>query len=174
MTKYKGKYRIESTRLKEWDYSNPWWYYATINTKHHHQHFGNIENNKMNLNELGIIVQKCWNDIPNHFPEVELDYSVIMPNHIHGIIIINPTVETGHAPSLQKHLPSLSNIIGSFKSAVTKSAYEKGYSSFAWQPRFYDRIVRNEKELASIRIYIELNPLKWELEKDKLENIFEL
>jgi REP element-mobilizing transposase RayT len=97
-----------------------------------------------------------------------------MPNHLHGIIIINTNVETRHASSLQNKKLTLSNIVGSFKSAVTKFAHEKGFINFSWQPRFYDRIIRNEKELFTVRKYIEQNPLKWELEKDNPENIFDL
>ena len=69
---------------------------------------------------------------------------------------------------------SLAVIIRSFKSAVAKAARESGLKHFAWQPRFYDRIIRNEKELYNIRKYIEQNPLRWELDKDKPENICEL
>lgn len=176
------KYKIESARLKEWDYSKPWWYCITINTKDHKHYFGRIESDKMMLNDLGKIAETCWENIINHYPMVELDYYVIMPNHLHGIIILNSTVETGHAPSLQQNnvkqndssanIPSLSNIIGSFKSAVTKQIHETGYPNFKWQRSFYDRIIRNETELFKIRKYIEQNPLKWDLENE-LENLYQ-
>jgi len=82
-------------------------------------------------------------------------------------------VETGHAPSLQKQIKrfSLSNIIGSFKSAVSNKIHKIGYNQFQWQPRFYERIIRNEKELYRIRKYIEQNPLKWDIEKNNPENL---
>lgn len=153
MSKFKNTFRIESARLKEWDYSNPWYYYVTINTKNHIHHFGKVGNEKMILNDLGMVVEKCWNNIPIHFPNVELDYNVIMPNHLHGILIINSAVETRHAPSLQKKSITISNIVGSFKSAVSKQARENSYNNFSWQPRFYDRIIRDEKELYNIRRY---------------------
>ncbi|MCL6097888.1 MAG: transposase [Bacteroidetes bacterium] len=171
MTKYKNLYRVESARLKEWDYSSPWWYYVTINTKNHVEYFGRVVNSKMRLNEVGKVAENCWLEIPNHFANVELDSYVIMPNHLHGIIIINSSVETGHAPSLQKQTHSLSTIIGSFKSGVTKGVHNLGCNKFSWQQRFYDRIIRNEKELYHIRKYIELNPMKWELEKEMPENL---
>ena len=171
MSLYKNKYRIESARLKEWDYSNPWWYYITINTKEHIEWFGSIVNGKMELNELGVITNKCWSEAPHHFTNVELDYYVIMPNHIHGIIIINKNVETRHASSLRNRSVSLSDIIGSFKSAVSKQARANGLNNFFWQKSFYDRIIRNEKELYNIRKYIEQNPLKWEIEKENMENL---
>ena len=170
MTKYKNKYRTTSARLKDWDYSSAWWYYVTINTKDHKEFFGEIVDGKMKLNSLGLICEDIWKSIPQHYKLVELDYHVIMPNHVHGIIILNP-VETGHAPSLPKSTNTLSNIVGSFKSAVTKSIRENGHKIFAWQPRFYDRIIRNEKELFRIRKYIEQNPLRWGIDKEKNENI---
>ncbi|MDQ7818366.1 MAG: hypothetical protein RDU14_15165 [Melioribacteraceae bacterium] len=91
MTKYQNKYRIESTRLNVCDYSNPWWYFVTINTKAHIEYFGIIEKEMMILNELAKVVEKCWVDIPKHFINTELDYYMILPNHIHGIIILNDT-----------------------------------------------------------------------------------
>lgn len=184
MTKFKETFRIESARLEEWDYSNPWWYYVTINTKNHIHYFGNIKNGKMKLNELGLITNKCWKEIPNHYPNVEIDYYVIMPNHVHGIIIINhkDIVETRHGVSLQQHentfskpiKNSLSVIINQFKGSVKRWSNQNAIHDFQWQSRFYDRIIRNEKELYNIRKYIEQNPLKWELEKDDSENIYDL
>lgn len=169
MLKFKETFRIESARLKEWDYSNPWWYYITMNTKNHTPYFGEIKNGKMVLNELGKIAENIWNEIPKHFSNAELDYYVIMPTHVHGIIIINQTVETRHASSLQHKNITLSDIIGSFKSAVTKAAKEKENKDFYWQQRFYDRLIRNEKELYKIRLYMEGNPLKLELENEEDE-----
>jgi REP element-mobilizing transposase RayT len=93
MSKYKNIFRIESARLKNWDYSNPWWYYVTINTKNHINHFGKIETGKMKLNELGKIVEEYWIQIPKHFKMADIDCFIIMPNHLHGI------VETGYIPS---------------------------------------------------------------------------
>lgn len=159
MSKFENKYRIESARLREYDYSTPNYYYVTINTLNHIPYFGEVIETKMKLNYMGIIVNKFWREIPKHYPTVELDYFIIMPNHLHGIIIMNCAVETGHAPSL--HKPTLSNIVGSFKSAVTKKIRKELNSKFYWQSRFYDRIIRNEEELLIIRNYILQNPLRW-------------
>ena len=182
MSKFQNKYRIETSRLKEWDYTNPWWYYVTINTKDHVKYFGIVVHGKMILNELGKLEDKCWKEIPNHFTNVELDYFVVMPNHVHGIIIINPNVKTCHCKSLQETerrfskpiKNSLSVIINQFKGSIKRLANQNGFESFSWQSRFYDRIIRNEKELYNIRQYIEQNPIKWNIEKDDLENIYEL
>lgn len=169
MKYFKGKYRIESARLKEWDYSNPGWYYVTVNTKNHIAWFGRVVNAEMKLNELGVVTNKFWLEIPIHFADVELDYFVIMPNHIHGIIIINPVetpsvvktpadVETPYIAS--PHNPLLGEAIGKFKAAVKRWANKNNYKDFIWQARFYDRIIRNEKELFNVRRYISQNPLK--------------
>lgn len=166
MSKYQNKYRIESTRLKEWDYSTPWWYYVTINTKNHVRWFGEINNSKMILNDIGKIVETEWLNTPKIRENVDLDYYVIMPNHLHGIIIINEPVETTRrvvSTTLQPN--SLGSIIGQFKSVCTKQI-RKFEPNFNWQSRFYDRIIRNENELYKIRRYIEQNPLRWDIDKN--------
>lgn len=169
---FKNTFRVESSRLKEWDYSNPWWYYITINTKNHVEFFGDIAGRKMKLNHLGLQVEKFWREIPVHFDNTELDYSVIMPNHIHGIVIINSNVKTPDRASLQN--PTLGQIVNQFKGSVKRWANKNGFSSFAWQSRYYDHIIRNEKELYNIRRYIVENPLKWAFEKNNIENICEM
>jgi len=90
------------TRLRKYDYSITGWYYVTICTKDHINRFGKIINEKMVLNDLGKIAEECWLDIPKHYIESELDEYIIMPNHIHGIIIIDyDNVGKRHASSLQ-------------------------------------------------------------------------
>lgn len=96
MERFKNTYRIESARLKGWDYSKPGEYFITICTKNHENIFGEIINSKMILNEYGEIVNNCWNDLPSHYQNLILDEFIIMPNHLHGIMIINyANVETG-------------------------------------------------------------------------------
>ena|SRR3989338_11249787 len=95
--KFRNKYRIPSTRLLNWDYSDNGYYFITICTKDKEEYFGEIINNKINLNKIGFITNKYWLEIPNHFPFVELNEFVVMPNHVHGILIIRnnlPHVET--------------------------------------------------------------------------------
>ncbi len=93
MAKFKNKYRIESTRLRYWDYGWNGAYFVTICTKNRRCWFGDVVNAKMNLSAMGHIANSCWYEIPKHFPFVELGEHVIMPNHVHGIIIINKPVE---------------------------------------------------------------------------------
>ena len=91
MKKYNNKYRIETTRLKNWDYGWNGAYFITICTKNRIHYFGEIKNQKMQLSGIGKMAEKYWHEIPAHFPFVKLDAFIVMPNHIHGIIIIDKT-----------------------------------------------------------------------------------
>ncbi len=169
--KYQNKYRIPSARLRHWDYRWAGAYFITICTADKNHYFGEIENDKMILSPLGVIADILWYEIKNHHKNVELGEFIIMPNHIHGIIILNDgdnnAVETGHALSLPINRfqnigkNSISSIVGSYKSAVTKHARRLGYD-FEWQTRFHDHIIRNAKSFQTITAYIINNPEKWE------------
>jgi len=154
MKLFKDTYRVETARLQSWDYTWAGWYYATVCTKDMTCFFGNIANEKMSRSESGEVASQFWNDIPKYFSHVELDDFEIMPNHVHGIIIINDVVETLHRnvsaegrEGVNKRMSaispkpgSLSAIVRSFKSAVTKECHNKGFKEFGWQPRFYEHI----------------------------------
>ncbi|MBU0528415.1 transposase [bacterium] len=177
MSLFNNKYRVETARLKHWNYANIGMYFITVCSTDKIYHFGKIIDENVVLDKVGKFAKQCWDNIPNHFPFVELDEFIIMPNHIHGIIgidkpddvINNNDVETLHATSLQMsnispQFGSLSSIIRSFKSAVTKYA-NKNDIPFKWQTRFYDRVIRDENELFNSQRYIIENPLKWKLDK---------
>jgi putative transposase len=87
--KFRNKYRIPSTRLQNWDYGWNASYFVTICTHKRKCYFGEVVNGNMILSEIGKMAEKCWMEIPNHFPFVKLDAHVVMPNHVHGIIIID-------------------------------------------------------------------------------------
>jgi len=178
MTKFRGKYRIESTRLQNWDYTSPGYYFVTICTKFRQLLFGELEEGDMRLSPVGEIAWRYWADIPSHFANANLDEFVVMPNHVHGILIL---AETQHAASLQEPTTgrkfgplqprSLSTIIRSYKSAVTRWARKNGYEDFAWQARFYDHIILGESSLHSIRQYIQDNPTKWDQDENNPDNL---
>ncbi|MFH1798131.1 MAG: transposase [Candidatus Omnitrophota bacterium] len=86
---FQNKYRAKSNRLKEWDYSCEGMYYVTVCTQNKELHFGSIENGKMELSEIGKTAREYWLQIPKHYPFVELDEHIFMPNHVHGVIVIN-------------------------------------------------------------------------------------
>jgi len=223
MEKFKNKYRIQSTRLQHWDYRWDATYFITICTKNREFFFGEIHDNIMQLTPVGAIADVLWHEIKNHAKNVELDAFIVMPNHIHGILILNGNhcenpddtngvtndditndsindinndinnVETGHALSLHalslrstpRSTPpstnktaktigqqrfqnigknSVSSIIGSYKSAVTKHANRLGMD-FEWQSRFHDHIIRDNREYNRIQQYIINNPLNWKEDK---------
>ena len=169
MTLYKKKYRIESIRLPNYDYSSNGYYFVTICTHKKFCYFGQIVKSQMQLSQVGKIAQKHWQEIPQHFDGVYLDEYVIMPNHVHGIIVINRpnNVETRNFASLQpnKFAPlkpgSLQTIIHAYKSSVTRWCRKNGDDDFRWQSRFYEHIIRDETALNNIRRYIINNPAKW-------------
>jgi len=170
MDLYENKFKIDSIRLKDWDYSTPWWYYITICTKDMKCWFGEIRNGKMIYNQIGKKAVEYFENIPKHFLSSEIDYFIVMPNHVHGIIIINDTVETRHGVSLQTNFGkliknSLSVIINHYKGAATRFTRKSTDITFQWQRGFYDHIIRNENDLDRIRTYISNNPLKWELDE---------
>jgi len=131
----------------------------------------------MILNEYGNITKQCWENITKHFSNVELDEFQIMPNHIHGIIIIrnsNQSVGNAYMRSLQtdhwqyRTKMLLSIIVHEFKSAVSRSI-RKYNSSFQWQKSFYDHIIRNEYSLFRIRKYIKDNLGNWEDDRNNIK-----
>ena len=181
MTLFKNKYRIESTRLKGWDYRNPGYYFVTICTKNREPYFGCVVHGVMALSPVGEIAVQCWREIPHHHAGIELDEFVIMPNHMHGIVIICNSVETLHATSLRRETSmskispkarSLGVIIRSYKSAVTRLAGLAGFKKFAWQARYYDHIVRDKNSLCNIRQYIIDNPARWELDRENVPGLY--
>jgi REP element-mobilizing transposase RayT len=184
MIKFKGIYRPESTRLKGWDYSSAGYYFITICTKNREPFFGEVKGDEMHLNPMGEIAKIYWLEIPIHFTNTTLDEFIVMPNHVHGIVVIqDASVETQHVASLQQQMQkphihrefgplqpgSLSTIIRSYKSAVTRWARKNGYDDFSWQSRFYDHIIRDETSLQSICQYICDNPLKWAQDENNPE-----
>jgi REP element-mobilizing transposase RayT len=161
-------------RLKNFDYSSFGYYYVTICTKNRECWFGEIINGEMILNEIGEIIKQCWLDIPKHFLNVFLDEYVIMPNHVHGILIINQNnVGNAYMRSLQNNWKYrtkmlLSMIIHEFKSAASRQIRQIK-SSFRWQKSFYDHIIRNEESLNEIRQYIQQNPINWNSDENNSE-----
>jgi len=174
-------------RLRDYDYSEFGYYFVTICVKDRELCFGDVVGGNMILNKFGRIADQCWREIPNHFNNTEFDKYVIMPNHMHGIVVINDdivgnaTVGNADLRSLQiqskndRTKMSLSKIIHGFKSSTTRIINKThgiyGNLFFAWQKSFYDRIIRNNHELYRIRKYIINNPLKWHFDRKNPENL---
>ncbi|HMN25891.1 MAG TPA: transposase [Ignavibacteriaceae bacterium] len=158
----------KNQRLKEFDYSQSSYYFVTICMKNRNEFFSHIINSKLVLTEFGKILDEVWNNLLKYY-NVELDYYIIMPDHFHAIIIIDNSIMNMTA----KKETDLSKVIGKFKSYSTRKIRErlKNGENFEWQKSFYDRIIRNEKELYNIRKYIQENPLRWNIEKNNPENL---
>ncbi len=148
----------------------------TICTRNHTRCFGEVLGEKMRLNATGMIAQECWLVIPGHFPNTDIDEFIVMPNHIHGVLIIggdNNSERDAYMRPLQSKRQNidrskmvLPKIIQGFKSSVTRNVRKhRGKNAFGWQRSFYDHIIRNEENLNHIREYIRNNPLKWEFDR---------
>jgi len=173
MTLFRNKYRIETTRLRDWDYAAAAWYFVTICTENKRCYFGKVLDAQMDLSLLGKYADGYWQEIPSHHKNVTLDEFIVMPNHVHGIIVIDgpgcmpPLRGKGERrpfqplPAVSPKGSSLAAIVRSYKSAVTTWAHAQGFK-FEWHPRFYDRIIRGKNSLENIRQYIRDNPINWE------------
>lgn len=173
--KFKNKYRTESSRLKNWDYSSDGFYFITIVTKQRECFWGEIISAKMILNDLGDIVQHFWDEIPSHFSFIKLDEMIVMPNHIHGILLIDKknydsmieTPKLGVSTIKQWKPGTIGVVINPFKRICTINS-RRINPEFGWQPRFHDHIIRNKNELNRIRKYIKDNPQMWERDRNNL------
>lgn len=155
-------------RMPQYDYSSSGCYFVTIVTKNKENYLGKITANKVELTNIGEIAQSCWRQIPEHFPGIRLDEFMIMPNHIHGIIVILRKAGDVNLPSrfsseiTNRSKMDLSKIIQAFKSSVTRKInQEQSDDYFAWQKSFYDHIIHSQKELVQMRLYISKNPLHY-------------
>jgi len=187
--------RRRSIRLKDYDYSRPGMYFVTVCTNARLHLFGEIVNGKIVLNDLGKIARRCWLAIPHHFPQVELDEFVIMPNHVHGIIVIkndnhkatginkttrvNVVVGAKNLSPLQQRSQktrpprgtskTIGSIVRGFKIGVTKWARQNKVVHDVWQRNYYEHIIHNVEELRRIRQYIRNNPTMWESDNENPE-----
>jgi len=175
-----GEFERKSNRLSDFDYSESGWYFVTMCTRSKQEYFGEIKNEKMILNELGVIIERQWQWLAMQYDYVRLDEFCVMPDHFHGIIYFDPD----HAPSIQfrrdnprvvptktestiyhRRFNLLSKTICAFKTTSSKMIHQSGQEFFAWQRSFHDHVIRNEPELNRIREYIWANPLMWQLDR---------
>jgi REP element-mobilizing transposase RayT len=152
-------------RLKGFDYSKNGAYFITICSKNKTSVFGRIHAGQMELNRYGKIALCAWHDLINSFPFIELDEFVVMPNHVHGIVIIQSVTDCN---SIHDKCSPLSRMVGTFKSSVTRqiNALRLTPGCGLWQRNYYEHIIRNELSLDRIREYIALNPIHWGKDPD--------
>jgi REP-associated tyrosine transposase len=169
-----------SIRLTGYDYSQSGYYFITLITQNREKLFGEIQDKKMELNDIGQMIDIEWNQIPNRFKHAVLDQYIIMPDHFHGIIQIkcnkiisecndnNVGSQCMGTSSVPAGKTTLFDIIGAFKS-ITTNVYINGVKNNnwprinkrLWQLRFHDHIIRNKNELNRIRNYIIANPFNY-------------
>lgn len=188
LTLFIQKPERRNVRLKDYDYSTAGAYFVTICTQNRKHLFGEVLNGEIILNSLGKIVQSCWTNIPHHFPHIEIDEFIIMPNHFHGIVIINDQITNDSAsvgaPLVGAHkkqlswagtrpAPTFGNIVGAFKSITTVECIRQikklGMPKFdkrLWQRNYYEHVIRDENDLYQTRKYIQENPLQWDLDPE--------
>jgi len=153
-------------RLTKYDYSQLGYYFITACCDRKIEYFGQVENGVMKLNECGQAANNIWLEIPQHYKNIGIDEFIVMPNHMHGIIVIQDVVQATGLPA------GLSQVVGSYKNVVSKRIRQEVLKEFAWQPSFYDHVIRKEDSLDKIREYITNNPLKWELDRNNPSNLW--
>jgi putative transposase len=183
----------QNHRLKDFDYSSPGVYFITINAQTRGANwFGVVTRDEVELNDTGQMVLEIWNDIPNFYEGIQIDAFVVMPDHVHGITVIESLVgadshvrpahnDAGDAGQTRGSAPtnasiglSLPEVVQRFKTLTTnryiKGVRELGWPPFEkhfWQRGYYERVLRNEMELETRRKYIVENPLRWELKNSQ-------
>lgn len=158
--KFNTKYRAGSCRLKSWDYSRGN-YFITICTKSRKPYFGNLQpDGKMIHSIAGDYTLRCLYSIPYFNPYVKVDQFIIMPDHLHVILMLEcQDNDSGNHNRFGPQSKNLASVIRGFKSSVTIFT-KKHNIEFSWQPGFYDRIIRNGTVMDRIRNYIMNNPIK--------------
>jgi REP element-mobilizing transposase RayT len=166
------KHRPNTMRHTAHDYTAPGAYFVTICVHDGQMLFGQIVDDAMQLNPLGGLAQRCLLEVMRHHPTVRLDAFVVMPNHVHVLLwIVQPSVQPP-TPGPQRAFAapiagSLSTLVGTYKAEVSRQAKRAGLAPAGplWQRNFWDRIVRDDRELANVRNYIQTNPQRWDLDR---------
>ena len=156
-----GQRRRKSIRLRGYDYRRSGAYFVTMCVKNRVCLFGDVVDGEMHLNAYGEVVQAVWDGLPNHYQHVVLDEFVVMPNHIHAIIVLDRQLSMGDGKPSKRH--GLSEIVRAFKTFSARRINElrrcPGVS--VWQRNYYDSIVWDDEALGRIRRYIARNPMQW-------------
>ena len=152
-----------SIRLKDYDYSQSGGYFVTVCTEGRSCLLGDVSDGAVQLSGAGLMVEAIWREMPAHYAGVLLDAYVVMPNHIHGIVVLTDV----------DHALGLGDILHRFKSLTTaryrRCVLDLGWKPFCgrlWQRNYYEHIIRDEHDLEDIREYIETNSGRWSEDKE--------
>jgi len=159
-------------RLAGYDYMTAGYYFITVCTEHRLPLFGSVEAGRTRLSPGGEMVQEAWRDLLALHPGVDVDIDVVLPDHVHAIVVLDDD---------PRRTLSLSDLEHRYKSLTTKryahGVRDRGWPRFAgklWQEGFYDHVIRQDGELDAVRRYIRENPLRWELRRAAREQAGEL
>ena len=182
--------------MRGFDYTSWGSYFVTVCVQDERRLLGEVVDLRIHLSPAGAMVQDVWQGLPARFPRVALDAWIVMPNHVHGIVVLRPDQRTPDSPYSSRDAPyaaeehsarlrtaaerlargrsALSDVIGAFKSITThlytKEVTRENWPPFErrlWQRNYYERIIRNAPELAAIREYIAQNPAQWASERER-------
>ena len=168
VTLFQKRYRVETARLASWDYRATGWYFVTICIKGKKFTLGSVIDGQIVLSHAGTIAEHELSVTVAHYSNVSIDCAVVMPNHVHAIIVIggldqyspmSATIESDRADPCER--PTLAAIVGGYKSAVTRHCKLQGIPNFQWQARFHDRILASNAAVTAVREYIRRNPENW-------------
>jgi REP element-mobilizing transposase RayT len=165
------RHHRRSIRLQGYPYTRPGIYFLTICTYRRICLFGQVHNGRLVHNRFGEVAVACWREIPVHFPHVRLDAFVVMPNHVHGLLIIPDRIPEP-VPEQEERFGrpvagSIPTIVRSYKAAVTAriNRLRRTPGTPVWQRNYYEHIVRNRRALEAIRRYIAENPARWQQDR---------
>jgi putative transposase len=162
------KHHRRSIRLKGYDYTQEGAYFVTLVSERRVHLFGRVVNGEMRLNDFGRIVAEEWERTAELRPNIVCGPSVVMPNHFHGIVVIEGQATTDGQPTIEQFgkpiAGSLPTLVRSFKSAVTKRINDlrKTPGAPVWQRNYYERVIRDEAAYHRIAEYIAKNPQRWD------------
>ena len=167
MTYNPHRHTRHSIRLRGYDYSQPGAYFVTVCSYGRERLFGNIMDGEMILNEFGHVLMESWQWLADQYPFVLLDQSVVMPNHVHGIVILTSFKDIRRGGSRTAPTKPLGRLVGAFKTITAKKINRMRHTPGAhvWQRNYYEHVIRNEGELNSFRQYIFDNPGRWETDE---------
>lgn len=165
-------HRRRSIRLKGYDYSSPGTYFVTLCTHQRECLLGTVEDSQPRLSETGRMVQAAWNSLPGRFASVGLDAAVVMPNHVHGILVVTRQ-RAGTSPA-----PASGTVVGTFKSLTTREYLARArqenrtfQTGKLWHRNYFEHIIRDEDEMNRIREYIRQNPARWAEDEYNTTNV---
>ncbi len=177
---FEKQHHRRSIRLKDYDYSQEGAYFVTICTHGKKCILGHIIRGRVELSPIGHSASEYWLQIPRHFEAVQLDEFVVMPNHMHGILMITqrrsrgvkfnaPTREDDYYSCISPRKETLAVIVRTYKSAVSRWCRQNGYGDFRWQRNYYEHVIRSDRDLKEIREYIANNPMRWDMDTENPE-----